>query len=145
MSPGATLSVIVPTLDAAATLPRTLAAIEEGRRRGLVAEIVVADGGSADGTRGIARAAGARVVDAPRGRGPQLAAGAAAARGGWLLFLHADTVPEAGWAASCARFIEHHSSPACGGGEGGGSRPWAPAMGTGGRLPPSSLPPHAGG
>lgn len=53
-------------------------------------EIIVADGGSSDATSAAAAAGGARVITARRGRGPQLAAGAAAAEGAWLLFLHAD-------------------------------------------------------
>ena len=103
MSPSAPLSVIIPTLDAAASLPATLAALVEARA--LIREITVSDGGSHDATLAIAEAAGARVVSAPRGRGVQLAAGAAAAEGDWLLFLHADTRPEPGWAAEAARFI----------------------------------------
>jgi rSAM/selenodomain-associated transferase 2 len=104
MSPSdASLTVIIPTLDAAASLPATLAALAEARP--LLREIVVADGGSRDGTTAIAEAAGACVVTAPRGRGAQLAAGAAVAEGEWLFFLHADTRPEPGWAAELARFI----------------------------------------
>ena len=87
------LSVVVPTLNAAATLPATLAAL-----RGAAAEVVVADGGSADATAAVARGLGAAVVAAPRGRGTQLAAGIAAARGPWLLLLHADTRLGPGWA-----------------------------------------------
>lgn len=85
------LSVVIPTLDAAARLEATLA--------GLVGadEIVVADGGSTDATPTIAARGGVRLIAAPRGRGPQLAAGAAAATGDWLLFLHADTVLAPGW------------------------------------------------
>ena len=79
------LSVVIPAFDAEATLPACLAAL------GSVPDLVVVDGGSSDSTRDIARAAGARVVEGPRGRGVQLAAGAAAAREPWLLFLHADT------------------------------------------------------
>lgn len=71
----------------------------------MIGEIVIADGGSRDGSVAAARAAGARVVAAPRGRGTQLAAGAAAARGAWLLFLHADTRLGPGWAGAAARFI----------------------------------------
>ena len=70
-----------------------------------VREIIVADGGSDDQTAALAEAAGAQVVAAPRGRGTQLAAGAAAASGRWLLFLHADCRPELGWARALADFI----------------------------------------
>lgn len=71
----------------------------------LVGEILVADGGSTDATVAVAEAAGARVVEAPRGRGSQLAAGAAAASGDWLLFLHADCRPAPGWASAVALFL----------------------------------------
>lgn len=95
------LSVIIPTLNAASGLPETLAALGEGA--GLIGEIIVSDGGSSDGTRAVARHAGCRMVEGERGRGPQLASGAAAARGDWLLFLHADTRLDAGWAAAVRR------------------------------------------
>jgi rSAM/selenodomain-associated transferase 2 len=100
------LSVVIPLLDAATSLPATLAALDEGRAGGLVGEIVVADGGSRDGGGALAESLGARVIDAPRGRGPQLAAGAAAASGDWLLFLHADTRLAPGWSAVAARFMQ---------------------------------------
>jgi rSAM/selenodomain-associated transferase 2 len=61
------------------------------------AQVLVVDGGSSDGTCAEAEAAGARVLRAPRGRGPQLDLGARQAEGGWLVFLHADTRLEAGW------------------------------------------------
>ncbi len=67
------LSVIIPTLDAAMSLPETLAALGDGR------EVIVADGGSRDETAEIAAGLGARVILAPRGRGAQLAAGVARA------------------------------------------------------------------
>ncbi len=67
-------------------------------------EIVICDGGSGDGTVSIAHEYGARVVAAPRGRGPQMIAGAQAARGDWLLFLHADTRLAAGWSRAAADF-----------------------------------------
>jgi rSAM/selenodomain-associated transferase 2 len=66
---------------------------------------VVVDGGSGDGTADLARAAGARVLTAPRGRGPQLNAGAAAARGDVLLFLHADVTLPADAPAWVARAL----------------------------------------
>ena len=53
-------------------------------------EIIVVDGGSTDTTGGVAAARGARLIGAPRGRGVQLRSGGEAARGDWLLFLHAD-------------------------------------------------------
>ena len=94
------ISALIPTLNAAATLPGTLAAL-----RGEVAEIIIADGGSTDGTPDIARACGAQVITAPRGRGPQLSAAAQAATQPWLLALHADTCPGAGWQDAVAGFI----------------------------------------
>jgi rSAM/selenodomain-associated transferase 2 len=87
-------------LDATTALQATLAALADGAD-----EIVVADGGSTDDTRVRAAAAGARVIDAPRGRGAQLAAGAAATTGDWLLFLHADTRLAPGWRAVADRFM----------------------------------------
>ena len=68
-------------------------------------EIVVADGGSVDDTPAVAAAAGAKLVAGARGRGSQLAVGAAAATRAWLLFLHADCTPEPGWAEAVAAFI----------------------------------------
>lgn len=111
----ATLDVVVPALNAAPLLARTLAAIgaearvETGPETGAEASdwraaITVCDGGSHDDTRTIARNSGAAVVSAPAGRGGQLAAGAAAGSAPWLLFLHADTVPEPGWAAAVRAF-----------------------------------------
>lgn len=99
------LSVIIPALDAAASLPAALASLEEGRTAGLLREVIVVDGGSADATAALARAGGARLVASPRGRGRQLAAGGAAAAGAWLLFLHADTRLGAGWSGPVGAFI----------------------------------------
>src|SRR5215469_2008059 len=100
------ISVVIPTLNAADALARCLASLVPAAMRGLVREVVVADGGSADGTLAIAEAAGARAIEAPRGRGSQLAAGADASRSDWLLFLHADTALEANWEEEAIAFIE---------------------------------------
>jgi rSAM/selenodomain-associated transferase 2 len=94
------LSAIIPTLNEADRLPAALAAL-----RLMGAELIVADGGSTDDTARVARRAGAVVVDAPRGRGSQLRAGAAAASGDWLLFLHADCLPGSGWETAVRDFI----------------------------------------
>ncbi len=102
------LSIVIPTLNAAAGLPATLSAL--GEAADWPCEVVVADGGSTDATAKIARTGGARVIDAPRGRGPQLIAGATAAKGRWLLFLHADTVLAPGWSRSAAAFLDDPDS-----------------------------------
>jgi rSAM/selenodomain-associated transferase 2 len=96
------LSVVIPALNAADTLTGL---VDQLRASALIKEIIVADGGSSDETVAIAAAAGARVVAAPRGRGIQLAAGAEAAYGDRLLFLHADCRLAPGWEAAVAAFI----------------------------------------
>ena len=96
------ISVVIPTLDAADELPRTLAALAGSAS---IREIIVSDGGSRDETASIAHAAGARVMTGPRGRGVQLIAGAAAATGEWLLFLHADCRLTPDWEKAVAEFI----------------------------------------
>lgn len=81
------ISIIVPTLNEGGFIGATL---EELRHVPNI-EIIVADGGSSDDTTGIAKQAGAQVITTQSGRAVQMNAGAAAARGNILLFLHADT------------------------------------------------------
>ena len=83
------LSVVMPVLDEADGIVEALAALVPLRARGV--EIVVSDGGSSDATTALARPLADVVVVAPRGRGSQMNAGAAASCGDVLLFLHADT------------------------------------------------------
>jgi rSAM/selenodomain-associated transferase 2 len=84
------LSIVVPTLDEALHLGATLEALSSARARG--AEVLVVDGGSSDATVALAQPLADRVVRSRRGRAVQLNAGAAAARGEILLFLHADSM-----------------------------------------------------
>lgn len=101
-----TISVIVPALDEATRIGKLIAHVSgQGFE-----ECIVVDGGSSDGTPDIVRAHScARLIEAPRGRGLQLNAGAAAARGDILLFLHADTMLPDGAAGAIAELIEDSS------------------------------------
>ncbi|TAJ41995.1 MAG: glycosyltransferase [Reyranella sp.] len=100
------LDVVIPTLNAGATLAATLAALQGE----LSIAIAVCDGGSTDETAAIARRAGATVVTAPAGRGGQLAAGAIVGDASWILFLHADTVLEPGWANAVRAFTSRRAN-----------------------------------
>ncbi|MFV9506189.1 MAG: TIGR04283 family arsenosugar biosynthesis glycosyltransferase [Oscillochloridaceae bacterium umkhey_bin13] len=84
-----TISVIIPTLNEAGVIATSLADLRTILPH---AEVIIADGGSTDTTVALAQAAGATVVAASRGRGPQCNAGAAVAQGELLVFLHADTL-----------------------------------------------------
>jgi rSAM/selenodomain-associated transferase 2 len=106
------ISVVVPVLDEARALPGLL-----DHLAGLAGrwEVVIADGGSRDGSTALARdhALASRVLAAPRGRARQQNAGAAAATGELLVFLHADSRLPAGAYASLTRALR---DPACRGG-----------------------------
>ena len=104
------ISVVIPTLNAERSLAHTLAALVPAVVEGIVQEAIVVDGGSTDETRAIAEAAGTHLIEAPLGRGSQLDAGARAARSDWLLFLHADTVLDPGWAEEAQGFIKRVQS-----------------------------------
>ncbi len=95
------LSVIIPALNEAVAIGETLAAVFAACPGG---QIIVVDGGSTDDTRTIAAASRAAVLRTGQGRGIQQNAGADAATGDALLFLHADTLlpPDAGAAIARA-------------------------------------------
>lgn len=101
------ISAVVPTLDAADSLAACLASLNGAD------EIIVADGGSTDSTLAIAQGAGAKIVTSERGRGLQLAKGAAAANGDALLFVHADTHLAPGWHALAEQHLKNSNGPAC--------------------------------
>lgn len=99
------ISVIIPTLNAQLTLPRCFDALIGATVRGLVREVIVADGGSGDDTLAIADAAGAHIKKGGWSRASQLRAGADAARQDWLLFLHPETALEPAWEMEAENFI----------------------------------------
>jgi rSAM/selenodomain-associated transferase 2 len=82
------LSVVIPCLNEAEGIAGFLTALQPLRMRG--AELIVADGGSTDGTLELARPLADQALSAPRGRAAQMNHGAAVAAGDVLLFLHAD-------------------------------------------------------
>jgi rSAM/selenodomain-associated transferase 2 len=102
----ARLSIIIPTLNAEGDLAICLSSLVDGASAGLVREVVVSDGGSTDTTEAIARETGANWVVGQRGRAAQMIAGASAARGDWLLFLHADTALSPDWVDQAAAHME---------------------------------------
>jgi rSAM/selenodomain-associated transferase 2 len=92
--PTPNLSIIIPVLNEAAGIVVLLQSLQGLRAQG--AEIIVADGGSADATIQLALPLADQVMTAPQGRASQMNAGAAIARAPLLLFLHADTRLPAG-------------------------------------------------
>ncbi len=85
----AKLCIVMPVLDEAERLRELLQALQPLRQRGAL--VIVADGGSQDGSLDIAHDLADLVLQVPRGRAAQMNAGAAACEGELLLFLHADT------------------------------------------------------
>jgi uncharacterized protein len=90
----AAVSVIIPTLNEEQNILPCLERVVTTHD----VETIVVDGGSTDRTQELARSVGARVLQALRGRASQMNAGAAAASGEVLVFLHADTLLPEGWA-----------------------------------------------
>jgi hypothetical protein len=95
---GPPISVVIPTLNEAGGVAKTVRRAKDGRN----VEVIVADGGSQDDTTGIAAGLGARVLATEPPRARQMNAGAAAATGDILIFLHADTHRPAGF-EGCVR------------------------------------------
>lgn len=94
--------MVIPTLDEERTLGGCLESVGFHER----VERIVVDGGSRDRTREVALAAGARWIDGPRGRGPQLNLGADSTTAGRLLFLHADCHLPEGWLEAVRRALD---------------------------------------
>tara|TARA_Y100001936_G_scaffold246909_2_gene291740 strand:+ start:1000 stop:1692 length:693 start_codon:yes stop_codon:yes gene_type:complete len=95
----AQISVIIPTLNEAERIGDVLAAVIDNSTS---TEVIIADGGSTDGTVETVQNFGVTLIECPTGRGNQLFHGAAAATGEILFFLHADTnLPAGALAAIC--------------------------------------------
>jgi glycosyltransferase involved in cell wall biosynthesis len=100
------VSVVIPTLNAERLLPRCFDSLIAAAVRGVVREVIVADGGSQDATLAIADAAGAQIVHTRKGRAQQLIQGAGIAKSDWLLFLHPETALEPGWEVEAESFMD---------------------------------------
>ncbi|MGL5892038.1 MAG: TIGR04283 family arsenosugar biosynthesis glycosyltransferase [Bacteroidia bacterium] len=100
------LSVIIPALNEAKHIARLIAHLQRNADDRLL-EIIVADGGSTDDTAGIAEKAGVHVLRLPmQNRAAQQNAGAAAAKGSVLYFVHADVLPPASYLSSIAAALQ---------------------------------------
>ena len=108
----APLSIVIPALNAANDLGLCLGSLMPGLEAGLIREVVLVDGGSTDRTCAMADASGALVLNPTPGRAAQMIAGAAHARGGWLLFLPADTALSRDWAERVADHIASNADRA---------------------------------
>jgi len=99
------LAVVIPALNEGKRLPPLLADLGQAPAD-LIRELVVADGGSADGTPLLARLAGAQVLHSPPGRGQQLQRGIGATTAPWLLLLHADARLSHDWPLVVQRALQ---------------------------------------
>src|SRR6476659_10174711 len=99
------ISVVIATHDSEHALVATLAALVPGAVAGLVREVIVADGGSRDGTAKVADVAGAIFVATQTPLGARLKSAAASARGPWLLFLQPGVAPDVTWVEEASRFV----------------------------------------
>ena len=105
------VSVVIPTYNEANHIAQTIHKIRASGRRDV--EIIVVDGGSTDATISVVRNAGVHALISNRkGRAVQMNKGAAVATGEVLYFLHADTVPPAGFVP---QILDAHQKGAVGG------------------------------
>ena len=100
------LSVIIPTRNSERSLVPTLAALVPGATAGLIAEVLIADGGSQDDTARVADIAGCNFLTVEGTLAGRLAAAAAVARTPWLMFLRPGIVLDTPWTGEVARFLQ---------------------------------------
>jgi rSAM/selenodomain-associated transferase 2 len=106
------LSIVIPTLNPGPRFGQVLAALVSGAVEGLVKDVIVVDAGSTDRTLELSHEAGARMVTTQKSRGGQMRAGADAAKGDWLLFLHADTILSPQWVRAASDHMGRHPGKA---------------------------------
>ena len=99
------ISVVIATHESERSLVHTLAALVPGALAGLIRDVIVVDAGSRDDTAKVADLAGCHFMVMPGSTGARLAAGAAAARSSWFLFLQPGSVPDTGWIEEVDRFV----------------------------------------
>ena len=104
----ARISIVIPALNEAGCITRTLDKLQAMRRRGH--ELIVVDGGSTDNTLAVSEALADQLIQSPQGRASQMRAGAAAANGSVIWFLHADTVPVNNADVLILSALEQHES-----------------------------------
>lgn len=106
------ISIIIPTYNEAAHIATTIQWLKQEPE--LITEIIVSDGGSRDGTLETATRAGAIAVSSPaKGRAAQMNYGASLAKGSVLYFLHADTLPPAGFTTDIMHALNNHYGAGC--------------------------------
>lgn len=109
-----TISVIIPTFNEEGFIGLTVGHLLNAGDRMLLAEVIVVDGQSADGTVAEAEGAGARVLSSERrGRAPQMNAGAAIATGDVLYFVHADSLPPTDYAQHITEAVNGGADSGC--------------------------------
>ena len=109
------ISVVIPTRDDEADLPRALAPLVRAAVEGLVREVIVVDAGSQDATLEIADDAGCRILRLAAERDARLSAGVVQARSDWLLLLEPSAWLPEGWEAAARAYLDGAPDrPACG-------------------------------
>jgi glycosyltransferase involved in cell wall biosynthesis len=100
------LSAIIATLNSERSLVPSLSALVPAAAVGLLAEVVIADGGSRDATAEVADIAGCRFTSSTEALGSRFKAAAATVRSPWLMFLRAGAVPQPGWIDAVEHFMQ---------------------------------------
>lgn len=112
LQPHDMLSVIIPTRNSERALVPTLAALVPGATAGIIAEVLIADGGSQDETAAVADVAGCNFLIFDGSYAGSLRAAVSAARMPWLMFLRPGIVLDAPWTSEVARFVQQEAQQA---------------------------------